>query len=378
MSNLFPEFSKKTKAEWLAKIEKDLKGKPLDSLDWSPFEGLTMTPFFHAEDLKGAHQPLTNERKNNSWEIGEIVHVNDVKKANAQALEALEGGVTAIGFTFSKESPLPKEELSVEELSELLEGIQHEYISTNFYFKNSSVPKNFVEVFHEVILAKKQDPQKVEGTISHAPANLMGELELAKKLLPKFRVRYVQGDVFYEEKNPVKELELTFAMAFGHVKQLKMKEVSLAEIAESMQLSLHVGINYFLAIAKIRAFKLLWENLAIAYDEPDVECPPIEVHLAASSQVEDADTNKISTTTQAMAAIIGGASRLYLMPSDAFENEEGTPFSRRIARNVQHLLQLESYLDRVVDPAAGSYFIENLTDALAERAWDRFRGENRE
>ena len=157
MSNLFPEFSKKTKAEWLTKIEKDLKGKPLDSLDWSPFEGLTMTPFFHAEDLEGAHQPLTNERENNSWEIGEIVHVNDVKKANTQALEALEGGVAAIGFTFPEESPFPKEELAFEELSELLEGIQHEYISTNFYFKNSGVPKNFVEVFHEVILAKKQE-----------------------------------------------------------------------------------------------------------------------------------------------------------------------------------------------------------------------------
>ena len=84
----------------------------------------------------------------------------------------------------------------------------------------------------------------------------------------------------------------------------------------------------------------------------------------------------IRTTTQAMAAVIGGVRRLSLLPADAFGGDS-TPFTRRMARNVQHLLRMESYLDRVVDPAAGSYYLETLTEQLAERAWRQFQSEHR-
>jgi len=367
MPNLFSEFPKKTKAEWLAKVEKDLKGKPLDGLDWSLFDGMTMTPFFHADDLPEAPEPLMGGRQNNSWEIGEIVLVNDVKRANRQALEALEGGVTAIGFVL-------KNEISDENLELLLKGIQHEYISTHFYFEKE-ITENFVVALHALILKKGQSPKIMNGSISPSSRGAGGVPSEWKKLFPNFHFLTIKGENFYQKENPAEELSQIFGEAQKQIQSSIDEGMNFKEVASTIQFSLALGINYFLAIAKIRAFKLLWENFAVAYDEPDVECPPIEVHLATSSQAEDSDTNKISTTTQAMAAIIGGASRLYLLPSDAFENEEGTSFSRRIARNVQHLLQLESYLDRVVDPAAGSYFIENLTDALAERAWDRFRGQ---
>ena len=137
-----------------------------------------------------------------------------------------------------------------------------------------------------------------------------------------------------QKENPTAELSQILGEAQKQIQALVDEGMALKEIASTLQFSLAIGTNYFLAIAKIRALKLLWENLATAYGEPEEECPPIEVHLAPSSQTDDADTNKISTTTQAMAAIIGGASRIYLLPSDAFENVEGTSFSRRIARNL--------------------------------------------
>ncbi len=81
----------------------------------------------------------------------------------------------------------------------------------------------------------------------------------------------------------------------------------------------------------------------------------------------------IRAATQALSAVIGGADRLYVLPSNAALGEESSAFSRRIARNVQHLLQLESHTDKVIDPAAGSYYIEKLTDKLTEQAWAKFQ-----
>ena len=366
MAKLFSEFPKKSKAEWLAKVEKDLKGKPIDSLDWSPFEGLTMTPFFHPEDLLEANTPLATGRENNAWQIGELVYVSDVKSANKQALEALNGGVTALGFVF------PEGKFTNNELAILLEGIEHKYISTNFYFEKET-PLNFASDLHQVISKNGQSPAGINGSISSSSRGLGGGLKQWKELFPNFRLLHIRGEIFYQKEKPTNELSQILGEAKKQIEDMTEKGMSFKDIASTLQFSIAIGVNYFLAIAKIRALKLLWDNLAEGYGEENIECPFIEVHLAPTSQTYDADMNKISTTAQSMAAITGGANRLYLMPSDGFEDEGGTSFSRRIARNVQHLLQLESYLDRVADPAAGSYFIENLTNTLAERAWDAFR-----
>ena len=142
-----------------------------------------------------------------------------------------------------------------------------------------------------------------------------------------------------------------------------------------IQFSISINDNYFASIAKIRALKLLWQNVLTAWDKDLVANSPIEVHLTPNSQTEEDNYNKIKATTQAMSAVIGGADRLYIYPSDAFQNENGTTFSRRIALNVHHLLEQESYLDRVIDPSAGSYFIEELTNRIAEKAWQQFQNQ---
>jgi methylmalonyl-CoA mutase len=110
----------------------------------------------------------------------------------------------------------------------------------------------------------------------------------------------------------------------------------------------------------------------MSYRAENPVMPPIEAQLAPTVQTSDPNYNIIQSTTQAMAAIIGGVDRLTVLPSDAFQGAT-TDFSRRIARNVQHILKMESYLDWVADPAAGSYFIEKLTLHLAEAAWNSFQ-----
>ncbi|MBK9488574.1 MAG: hypothetical protein IPO07_07135 [Haliscomenobacter sp.] len=125
-------------------------------------------------------------------------------------------------------------------------------------------------------------------------------------------------------------------------------------------------------IAKLRALRLLWQNVLKAYG---VQTSALEIaaHFAPASQDEHPNTNLIRAATQAMSAVIGGANQLYVLPSNASLHESPTPFTRRIARNVQHLLRLESHLDKVIDPAAGSYYIEKLTEELAHKAWAIFQ-----
>ena len=139
-----------------------------------------------------------------------------------------------------------------------------------------------------------------------------------------------------------------------------------------LQFSVPVGKSYFIEIAKIRALKVLWANILEAFGVENARIPEIEAHLSPSAFGDHANTNMIRATSQAMSAVLGGVNRLTVLPSDA-NITESTDFSRRIARNVQHLLTMESFLDRVIDPAKGSYYIETLTEKIAEYAWSDFQ-----
>ena len=134
-----------------------------------------------------------------------------------------------------------------------------------------------------------------------------------------------------------------------------------------------VSTSFFVDIAKLRALRILWANLLDAYGAGDAPLPLLVAHLARETQADDQHTNMIKAGTQSMAAVIGGADRLYVRPADFFNQEPSSSFTRRIARNVQHILKMESHLDRVGDPGAGSYYIEMLTEKLADAAWREFQ-----
>ena len=142
-----------------------------------------------------------------------------------------------------------------------------------------------------------------------------------------------------------------------------------------MQFTLSVGSNYFMEIAKLRAVRLLWSTLIEQY-QPACDCAyRITLNTVASSwnkTLYDPYVNMLRSTTEAMSAALGGADSIALKPFDiAYKQED--EFSSRISRNVQIILKEESYFDKVVDPAAGSYYIENLTNSIIEHAWSLFR-----
>jgi methylmalonyl-CoA mutase len=141
-----------------------------------------------------------------------------------------------------------------------------------------------------------------------------------------------------------------------------------------LRFCLSIGNSYFPEIARLRALRLLWANVLQGWGLPGpVAIPPVEVHVAPGALVEDTYLNMIRLTTQAMSAVIGGCDLLFLPPADLHAAEKRPSLTRRIARNVQHLLKMESHFDAVADPAGGSYYIEKLTEEIAERAWKDFQ-----
>ena len=344
---MFEEFKSVSKREWLEKVTKDLKGKKsIDSFNWE-LDGMEFTPFYHADDKNSDLSPI-GAKPTNSWEIGERIIVTDYKAANQQALEALQKGANALLFIFD-ETP------TLENLTILLKDIQNEWISTHF---NLDVSENFVKV----IQAKNQNTSEINCSFS---LNDISKLEDYVNQFPKGKLLKV---------NAVED-SLATVVKKGNdlLETLNDANLDIKKYHSQIQFSISLDDNYFASIAKIRALKLLWQNVLTAWDKDLIANSPIEVHLTTNSQTEEDHYNKIKATTQAMSAVIGGVDRLFIYPSDALKNPNGTVFSRRIALNVQHLMQQESYLDRVIDPSAGSYFIEELTNKIAEKAWSEFR-----
>lgn len=375
-SNLFEEFPPVSKSEWLAKIEKDLKGKPLADLQFHLEEDITLEPFYHPDDFSEAFAPLGSSQSSATWQIGEYIDVQEVKPANTQALEALQGGANALLFELHHE-------LSADELAALLEGIQLEYISINFgqYFPGKR-PALLLERFYNLLKITEKNPAAIHGSIdfdaildwAEPPFGELAEVVLfCNQEMPHFRVIEVDARRLHSGvERTSNELALTIAKGSEYLAQLSEFDISAEVANQHLQFSIAISTSYFVEIAKIRALKLLWANVLKAYKAP-IEMPFIEVHFAPESQDNNPNTNMIRAATQTLSAVVGGANRIYVLPSNAALGKSATSFTRRIARNVQHLLQLESHTDKVIDPAAGSFYIEKLTDKLTEQAWTKFQ-----
>lgn len=376
---LFSEFKDTSKSDWLRQLEQDLKGKTLDDLAWKINEDLQMDAFYHPDDFEGrsSFPTMTGRRSNNRWEIGEYVEAGDVKAANKTLLEGLLGGVQAPALRL-------KHELSDDELHQLLEGVDPRLVSLHFEqdFPGKD-PEHLLYSFGRWVVSQGISTDAVAGSIGfdpfldwpEPPFTALGRaIAFCASELPGFRVLQIDGRVFHDRpQNAADELALILAKGSECFSQMETLGFSPSTVNRHMYLAIAVNTSYFIAIAKIRALKIVWANLMAAYGMGEKPLPHIAVHLAPESQGHDPYQNMITATTQAMSAVIGGVDRLYLLPSDASIQQESSAFSRRIARNVQHLLQLESFLDRVSDPAAGSYYIETLTEKIAQNAWKAFQ-----
>lgn len=368
--HLFSEFPSASKADWLAKIVKDLKGKSINDLFYKVGD-LHLSPFLSKSDLVENVAPLAYGRETNHWDINEKILVKeDFKKANSLALKALAGGASALCFEMDA---FPK----ATDLAILLHDIELDYIQTAFLEKTRNQnPLPFLKNLKQYIEKVGKNPAEIRGSVHYDPfADGRRDIKIASELvvwatenLPQFKVITVQEA--YQE-DTAKSLTALLKSAIDYLDKIEERGVSISRLADVMQFSITIGTHFFVDIAKIRTLKILWGNVLAAYGvEPTLPFIVADTHNVPNEA--NPHTPKIQAATQAMAAAIGGINVLTVTPSDAFSGAmsgESSDFNRRIARNVQHLLQAESGFTHVIDPAAGSYFVETLTQQFCETIW---------
>jgi len=393
---LFEEFPPVTTAAWEAQIASDLKGADYEKkLVWRTDDGLKVRPYYRAENLDALKHTaaLPGEfpyvrgvaSKDNNWQIRQDIHTDDLGMANTLALEAIERGANGIGFR-------AKEILSVEALSDLIRYIELEKTAVHFIAANEY--PFITESFIRIMQLRTARANLVHGSLGFDPFSyyllhgdfynsLNDNLNEAKYLLtgirrelPNFKMINVSGDLFHNAGAGVVQ-ELAYALSSGNEYLAKLTETGLSvdEIAPAMQFTFAIGSDYFLEIAKFRAARLLWATIVNAYQPKEQSSAAMHIHATTSlwnKTVYDPYVNLLRGTTEAMSGILGGCDSLSVQPFDLVYRQPDR-FSMRIARNTQIILKEESYFDKVADPAAGSYYIEQLTDSIAGAAWDLFR-----
>ena len=398
--NLLQDFAPVSTETWKAKIVADLKGADFEKkLVWRTPEGFNVQPFYRLEDVKklrttvsapGQFPYVRGTRTNNEWAIRQnICACNNARKANKLALEVLNKGINSLGFC------LQAEKLNYRFIKNLLQDIDARAISINFSICACHAPE-LARILVRYYGRQGYDLKQVYGSINVDPIKNMlvkgkdlSREKVAEKIvaavkaaksLPNYRVVGVNS-VVINNAGAYCTQELAYALAWGAEYMTMLTEAGIPnyEAARNIRFNMGIGGNYFMEIAKFRAGRLLWAKIVEAYKNPIFtaalkEAAKMNVSAETSKfnmTVFDAYVNLLRSQTEAMSAAIAGVDEITVTPFDV-AYERPTDFSERIARNQQLLLKEEAHFDKVVDPAAGSYYIETLTNNIAAEAWKQF------
>lgn len=393
---LFDQFPPVSTSEWMEKIKVDLKGADFEkSMVWKPVEGFPVMPFYRSEDLAalkfidtmpGEYPFLRGTGKtDNSWYIRQDIEVEDFAEANKKAISVLSKGVDSLCFIFK-----PEVKYQTADMEKLLESIFLEAIELNFAPQGAAL--ELADAFIGVVTARGTKPALIKGAIETDPLGrymINGRLcipveegldyvaNLVKKAapFPNLRVLGVNGSVLGDAgASAVQELGITLAMGNEYMAQLCTRNIDPDEAARSMGFTFSIGSGYFMEIAKLRAARMLWATIVKKYSPSSEDSMKMNIHSVTTGwnkTLYDPYVNMLRTQTEAMSATLGGADSITVDPFDKVYSAPGE-FSERIARNQQLLLKEESHFDKIVDPSAGSYYIENLTASMAEHAWSLF------
>lgn len=385
--DMFPECSYQ---EWRAKVEADLKGADFNKkLVWRTNEGFNVEPVYRAEniaDLKttdslpGEFPYLRGTRTNNDWLVRQEVVADTVQEANAIAKDIVTKGVTSLGF---------KVEVATEDdVKALLDGLDLEKYEINFtccprkavalakavaeYLRNTGK----LETFHGSIDFNPMRRPLKHGSAFPGDIKAMAlELLETVKIIPNMQVLAVDSFMLCNAGAYIYQ-ELGYALSWGAEWMTMLTEagVKADEAARRIKFNMGVSSNYFMEIAKFRAARMLWAQIVEQYKPESKQSSKMMCHAVTSrynQTIYDAHVNLLRSQTESMSAALAGVDSITTTPFDVpYKNPDA--FSERIARNQQFLLKEESHLDKVVDPAGGSYYVETLTVSLANEAWKLF------
>jgi len=359
---LFNEFDVVSKEEWLRKATSDRKGATLEELNWD-FDGISISPFFHSEDLPNSISPINSHKTDNAWQIGERISGGSVESQNSAILNALENGTSALHVTLRSAEQ--------NELEKLFADVQHEWISTHLFLDGSVDGILALETLAKVIENKNQNSSIIQGSITIAE-NDKASWDIVKKLVtifPEFKLEFRWNEVDPKDINDL--LLSLLERTYSFLQRGQESGVELSILMSLLQFSVCVSDNYYKNIILLRSLRRLIRHLCSTYNSNCNSTIRIATWLDEADQTDDKNYNLIKNTSQILGAVIGGADIIYPMTFTAQTSSEG--HDQRISRNINHVLQSESYMDRVVDPAAGSYFFESMTDSVCNKVWEEFQ-----
>lgn len=393
---LFSEFPPVSNEEWMEVVTRDLKGAPFEKkLVWRTKEGFNVQPFYRAEDIEhlptkdvlpGQFPYVRGTKADNNWLVRQDISVQgDIQQLNTNIKCVMERGANSLGLHFVDEC------VNTATIQEMLAGIDLDKLEINLYARRD-LTVQLIEATKEALKALGADLGKVRGSFGFNPfRHTLGagvrwsewvetsvEVLKAAEPLTQFTCLSFQsvdlvnaGAYIYQE--------IGYALAAGADMLAKVSEKSgksISEVAERIRFEMGIGSNYFMEIAKFRAIRWLWALIVRSNDEKASDRATKAVVHAETSRwnktIYDAYVNLLRSMTETMSATIAGVHSVTVNPFDKHYNPKGSDFSRRIARNQQLLLKEESHFDKVVDPAGGSYYIEHLTQAIAEQGWKLF------
>ena len=405
------------KKTWEEIARKELRGKPLEDLTWDTLEGIPVQPLYTADDVDGlphmggipGQAPFTRGVKatmyaGRPWTIRQYAGFSTAEESNAFYRKALAGGQQGVSVAFDLathrgyDSDHPRVEGdvgkagvaidSVEDMKILFDGIPLDQISVSMTMNGAVIPilANFIVAGEEqghprnVLSGTIQNDIlkefMVRNTYVYPPEPSMriiaDIIEYTTAEMPKFNSISISGYHMQEAgANLVQELAYTLADGREYVRTAIARGMDVDQFAGRLSFFFAIGMNFFMEAAKLRAARLLWSRIMAEFEPKNPKSSMLRTHCQTSGvslQEQDPYNNVIRTAYEAMSAVLGGTQSLH---TNALDEAIALPteFSARIARNTQLILQEETGVTNVVDPLAGSYYVEKLTHDLAEQAW---------
>lgn len=363
MSSLFQDFPKVSTEQWEQAIEKLLKGKNYDdTLVWNTNEGFDIRPYYRKEDLPNTAY-CNIHRTNNQWEIRENILVKDCSAANKEALNALMKGATSVSFDIQAETEI--------NFIELVKDIDSEYAPVYIYIEHIDL---------DLAAQFKEWNKNTDGGVFIDPIGdtLSGRASISPDdNLDQLAVFIATGGKLSIKANHLKDASANFNQDLGYtlsilVECIEASNMDVNELLSNTEITFGISSNYFFEIAKLKSFTYMLKKLGDAYGKEIASFPEFSaISSTVNKTLFDPYVNMLRGTKEAMSAAIAGYENISILPFDTTYSDNNE-FAGRIARNIQLILQEESFLNNVVDPSSGSYYLEHLTEQLIERAWELF------
>jgi methylmalonyl-CoA mutase len=361
-TNLFKDFDSISSKQWKQKIQFELKGADYnETLIWNSPEDIQVKPFYHKDELTKSFPVST---KATEFKICQNIFVFDIEKSIERALDSINRGAESLRFTITDHTI---------DVTNLLEKLPLETIPV--YFNMNFFSIDFVKKLEAIALKKQAvfyynlDPigqlAKDGNWFTTNEKTNFDSLNLLASSITTNSILSIDGGLYQNAgANMVQQIAYSLAHANEYFNRIPI-------ISKPIVLEIAVGTNYFFEIAKLRALRILFKIIAKEYNHK-LDCHLIVSPTKRNKTIYDYNVNMLRTTTECMAAILGGANTIANLPYDALYHKDNE-FGDRIARNQLLVLKNESYFDKVNNPADGSYYIESITNQLAEKALTLFK-----